>query len=104
MTAKETAQELVKHYLDIQNNISWTENEEVIKDLEEWYNRNDEAIKYWQILSRKSALICAEQNLSTLEATHRKLKLIEMSDLLEFSRHLKYWGDVVKELKSMFNE
>jgi len=92
MKAKETAQELVKHYLDIQNNISWTENKEVIKDLEEWYNRNYEAIKYWVILAQKSALF------------HTELMIEHLTNKSDTQHHLNDYKKVRDELCEMIND
>lgn len=89
MTAQETAHELVKDYLAIQENISWTEDKELVKDLEEWYKINTEAEMYWLILAQKSALF------------HTELMIEHLTNKSDTQHHLNDYKKVRDELCKM---
>lgn len=100
MTVKQTAQELIGNFYAIQDTIVWTNDNNLINELNEWNETNKkESVKYWLILATKSALILAQNTLQALIDTHHKINVRTLEDLLEYDKQIKYWEAVRNELK-----
>lgn len=99
MKAQEKAQELIGNFYAIQDTIGWTNDGELINELNEWNETNKkEAEKYWIILATKSAYILAQNKLEELVDLHKCLDL-DTQDKIIYHEAVIYWKDVRNELK-----
>jgi hypothetical protein len=99
MKAQEKAQELIGNFYAIQDTIGWTNDGELINELNEWNETNKkEAEKYWLILATKSAYILAHNTFKALIDLHKCLDL-DIQEQIVYDEHVFYWEEVRGELK-----
>lgn len=100
MTAKETAQELIGNFYAIQDTIGWTNNNNLVNELNEWNETNKKEVeKYWLILATKSALILAENTFKVLVDIDKWIDLNDVQDKIIYEEKTYYWKAVRDELK-----
>lgn len=100
MTVKQTAQELIGNFYAIQDTIRWTNDNNLVNELNEWNETNKKEVeKYWLILATKSALILAENTFKVLVDIDKWIDLNDVQDKIIYEEKTYYWKEVRDELK-----
>ena len=88
LTPKDKANELFQQYIEIADNIEWT-NDEDVKDKTNKFNEDlgDEVLVFWRELAKQCSLIAVDEII--------KIKLLWFQKDTE---HLDFWQEVKEEL------
>ena len=92
MTPQEKAQELVDKYYQLAESIEWTDEQTSVKAEKFNDELGSDVLKYWNELSKQSALIAVDEILEVLYS-------LKLGNAL--SEELEYWEEVKQEIEKL---
>ena len=91
MTPQEKAQELVDKYYQLAESIEWTDEQTSLKAEKFNDELGSDVLKYWNELSKQSALIAVDEILNTIEYSSQADELSKVN----------YWQEVKQEIEKL---
>ena len=91
MTPQEKAQELVDKYYQLAESIEWTDKQTSLKAEKFNDELGSDVLKYWNELSKQSALIAVDEILNTIEYSSQADELSKVN----------YWQEIKQEIEKL---
>ena len=91
MTPQEKAQELVDKYYQLAESIEWTDEQTSLKAEKFNDELGSDVLKYWNELSKQSALIAVDEILNTIEYSSQADELSKVN----------YWQEIKQEIEKI---
>ena len=91
MTPQEKAQELVDKYYQLAESIEWTDKQTSLKAEKFNDELGSDVLKYWNELSKQSALIAVDEIINTIEYSSQADELSKVN----------YWQEIKQEIEKL---
>ena len=107
MTPQEKAQELVDKYYQLAESIEWTDEQTSLKAEKFNDELGSDVLKYWNELSKQSALIAVDEIIKSKELnylfTQNQIYSMEVTsdDRWIYEEFMKYWQEVKHEIQQL---
>ena len=107
MTPQEKAQELVDKYYQLAESIEWTDEQTSVKAEKFNDELGSDVLKYWNELSKQSALIAVDEIIKSKELnylfTQNQIYSMEVTsdDRWIYEEFMKYWQEVKHEIQQL---
>ena len=108
MSAKDKAKELIDKYYKLAESIEWTDKQTSEKAEKFNDELGTDVLKYWNELSKQSALIAVDEIINNWINNFKKLKEDEtieikhsLNEMMALSHSMKYWKEVKQEIEKL---
>ena len=101
MTPKEKAQELVDKYYQLAESIEWTDEQTSLKAEKFNDELGSDVLKYWNELSKQSALIAVDEIIKVCPYTSKENCETRQQLNADNIYFVEYWNEVKQEIEKL---